>query len=223
MPYDKHKMQDLTYSEYKNGVLERYKTLWTNGNFAGINELLETSQLKYKIFDAFNWNRLINLINDQTSANAWDSTNTYKIYDVVSYNNYTWVSKQDNNLNNAPQTTTNFWQQLNPVSSTQNATYDSLVGKWQTDYPPLQKLVENFKYVGVWASGQDYKLGNLINTDEYHSYFCLQEHTSSTTNQPPNTTYWVPAETMLASIGIQVSVTPPTNLTVGDMYFQIID
>lgn len=221
MPYDRRKMQDLTYSEYKSGILEQYKTLWANGNFAGINELLQINQLKYKIFDAFNWNRLINLVNDQTNADLWDNSKEYKIYDVVSYDNYTWVSKQDGNQNHIPQYGS-YWQQIDSITNTQPATYDSLVGKWQKDYGDLKNIVDNFEYIGVWETGQEYKLGNLVNTDSYNSYFCLQNHTSSSENEPPNTTYWIEAETMLDPVGIQVSATPPTNLTVGDIYFQIV-
>ena len=97
------------------------------------------------------------------------------------------------------------------------------MGKWQKDYGDLKNIVDNFEYIGVWETGQEYKLGNLVNTGSYHSYFCLQNHTSSADNQPPNTTYWVEAETMLDPVGIQVSETIPTNLTVGDIYFQVIN
>lgn len=221
MPYDKHRMQDIKYSE--KDYLAQYRQLWADKDINGINTLLQTNtQLKYKLFDAFNWNRLINLVNDQTSANAWSNTNTYKIYDIVSYDNYTWVSKQNDNLNNAPQISTNYWQRLNPVGETANATYDSLVGKWQIDYGNLKSITDNFIYVGNWAIGQEYKLGNLIKLDDKTTYFCLRNHTSSSENEPPNATYWILAEKMLDSVGIQVSATPPTNLTVGDIYFQIV-
>lgn len=220
MAYDKRKMQDIAKSE-KN-LWTQYKTLWTNGDFNNLNTFLnDNPNLKYKLFDAFNWNRLINLVNDQTTADLWDNTKTYKIYDMVSYDNYIWVSKQDDNQNHIPQYGS-FWQQIDSITNTQTATYDSLVGKWQKDYGDLKNIVDNFEYIGVWETGQEYKLGNLVNTDSYHSYFCLQNHTSSADNQPSNTTYWVEAEAMLDPVGIQVSEIVPTNLTVGDIYFQII-
>lgn len=224
MAYDKRKMQDMTYAEYKNGLLQQYKTLWANANFDGINTLLEnTPDLKYKIFDAFNWNRLINLINDQTSAREWDSTKTYNTYDMVAHNNYVWVSKIDGNTNNEPQIEQTYWQQLIPMSETKSATYDSLVGKWEIDYTNLKNIADNFKYVGLWSAGQDYKLGNLVITDPQNSYFCIQAHTSSASNTPPNATYWMSAQTMLDPVGLKVLETAPTNYSVGDMYLQVIN
>lgn len=278
MKYDARKMQDLKYSE-KN-LLIQYKQLWGNKNFDGINALLQSNpDLKYKIMDAFNWNRMINLINDQTNNNiniidwsnvttynlhdlvtysgfvwvskqnnnigntpqlgdfwnkvdtianaqggqiAWENDETYNIYDIISYNGYMWVSKQNNNLNQTPQVGSNYWQQLYSTTIIKTATYDSLIGKWKIDYGDLKQITDEFKYIGEWTTEQEYKLGNLVKSDEQHTYFCLQNHTSSTDNQPPNSVYWMLAENMLNSVGIQVSDTPPTNLIVGDIYFQII-
>ena len=224
MPYDKRKMQDLTALEYNQNLFQRYKNLWSLGDIDGINTLLTNNpSLKYKIFNAFNWNRLINLVNDQTTANEWANTKIYNIYDIVLYDGYTWVSKQDNNANHIPQSGSNYWQQLESLANTQNATYDSLVGKWQKDFDNLKLIVDKFEYVGVWESGQKYQLGNIVKFDEQHTYFCIQEHTSSASNQPPNLTYWTEAETMQTSIGIKVLETAPTNLDIGDIYFQIIN
>lgn len=276
--YDKRKMQDIKYSERE--LLEQYKTLWLNGDVSGINSLIiNNPNLKYKLFDAFNWNRLINLINDQTNEDinikawnefitynlydlvtyngliwaskmndnmgytpqlgdywskvstladaqggkiAWENDKTYNIYDIVSYNGYMWVSKQDENIGNIPQVGINYWQQIYPTTTIKTSTYNSLVGKWNIDYGNLKQIVDEFKYVGNWTTGEKYKTGNLVKVDEQHTYFCLLNHTSSTTTKPPNETYWILAEKMLDFVGIQVSSTIPTNLTVGDIYFQIV-
>lgn len=223
MAYDKRKMQDMTYTEYKNGLLEQYKTLWENADFDGINTLFENNpDLKYKIFDAFNWNRMINLINDQTYATTWDETKTYNIYDMVRYDYFVWVSKIDNNRNE-PTDSQIYWQKLYSDSDTHSATENSLVGKWQNDINSLWSIVYGFHYSGAWNEGENYSLGNLVITDSQNSYFCIQAHTSSASNKPPNVTYWMPAQTMLDSVGLKVLENAPTNYSVGDMYLQVID
>lgn len=225
MPYNKRKLQDIKYSE-KN-LLEQYKTLWQNADFDGINTLFQNNpNLKYKLFDSFNWNRLINLVNDQTSAEAWDNKKVYQIYDMVSYGNYVWVCKRSDDAQpHLPQTGSPYWQQLYLTSNVSSATYDSLVGKWQIDYASLKQASGNFKYAGEWTAGETYYKGNLVKFGDYDSYFYINDTESEATpeNQPPNSTYWISAQTMLEPVGIQVSEIPPTNLLSGDMYFQIIN
>ena len=44
-------------------------------------------------------------------------------------------------------------------------------------------------WTGDWATGMTYKGGDGIQY-EGSSYICLQDHTSSLSNAPPNSTYW---------------------------------
>lgn len=67
MAYDKRKMQDIAISE--KPLLAQYLQLWRNQDINGINTLLTNNpSLKYKIFNAENWNRILNLINDSQGS-----------------------------------------------------------------------------------------------------------------------------------------------------------
>ena len=72
------KMQDFKFSE-KN-LYSQYLTLWNNKDISGITEFFSANpNLKYKVFNAFNWNRLIELVNDATeSASATTKSLTGK-------------------------------------------------------------------------------------------------------------------------------------------------
>ena len=171
MAYDKTKMQDIKYSEKE--LWAQYVSYWQSGNLSGIATLLNNNpQLKYKIFNAYNWNRLINSVNDTTE--------------------------------------------------TTSATTDSLVGIWENDYKSLLAHTDPFKYVGLWASGKSYKKNNLVKVDNFHSYYCKQNHTSSSSNMPPNDTYWLRAEGVLGHVGIDVLATAPSDMVSGDIYFEEI-
>lgn len=168
MAQDLTKMQDIKYSEKE--LWQQYYNYIKNQDIVSAINLLNTNpSLKYKVFNAFNWNRLINAVNDGTS-------NT--------------------------QPTTN-----------------SMLGQWNYDYNRLQTASANFKYVGQWTNGIQYYANNLVKFDDTKAYFCIQDHTSDTTNQPPNSTYWELALQSLPSLGIQVSPNEPTNINVGDIWF----
>lgn len=280
MAYDQRRMQDIKYTE--KSLLETYQAMWQESDFDGINNLLQNNlDLKYKLFDSFNWNRLTNLVNDRMAQNvdipqweseivrnrnelvayagyiwvsnvdnnstlpsfivvgmwdilapianaqggdiAWESARTYSLYDMVAYAGYIWVSKQSQNSNNVPRLGSLYWQQIYSTDVLKYATYDSLVGKWQIDYARLKNITDEFKYVGEWEAKKTYRVGNLVNIDEYNSYFCIENNVGTVGNKPPNSTYWRPAQTMLASVGLQVSSTFPTNLSVGDIFLKTIN
>lgn len=171
MAYDKTKMQDIKYSEKE--LWAQYISYWQAGNLAEIATLLnDNPQLKYKIFNAYNWNRLINSVND--------------------------------------------------TNETTSATTDSLVGIWESDYNTLLSHAEPFKYAGIWESGKSYKKNNLIKTDSFHSYYCVQNHTADSSNLPPNDEYWLRAEGILGHVGIDVLTTAPSDMVSGDIYFEEI-
>ena len=67
MSYDKHKMQDI--SAIEKHIWKEYLEYYKNGEFDSIQQLLiDNPDMKYKIFNAFNWNRLQNLVNDATET-----------------------------------------------------------------------------------------------------------------------------------------------------------
>lgn len=169
MAQDLTKMQDIKYSE--KSLWQQYYNYIQNQDIANAINLLNTNpNLKYKVFNAFNWNRLIETVNDGTS--------------------------------------------------TTQPTTDSMLGQWNYDYERLQTASANFKYVGGWATGTQYNQNNLI-TYNGNSYFCIQSHTASTSNQPPNSTYWMLAIEALPSLGIQVSINEPITIRKGDIWFDI--
>ena len=180
MAYDKTKMQDIKHSELS--LLEQYNALWQNNDIAGMNTFLtEHPELKYKVLNAYNWQRSLNLVRD---GETWTTGPNAKI--------------------------------------TTNATSDSLEGAFATDYNLLVDATANFKYVGNWQTGTAYKKNNLVKLDEYHTYFCLLNHTASSTNAPPNATYWVLADGIHGVVGIPVSSTAPSGMIEGDIFFKEI-
>lgn len=167
MAQDLTKMQDIKYSE--KILWQQYRDYYVTQDIVGlVNFLNQNPNLKYKVLNAFNWNRLIEAVNDGTS--------------------------------------------------TTQPTTDSMLGQWNYDYGRLVTASANFKYIGEWTTGTQYNQNNLI-TYNGNAYFCIQAHTAGTANQPPNSTYWVMALEALPSLGIQVSNTEPTQIRVGDIWF----
>lgn len=67
MAQDLTKMQNLKYSE--KSLWQQYYNYIQNQDVVGaVNFLNANPVLKYKVFNAFNWNRLIEAINDGTST-----------------------------------------------------------------------------------------------------------------------------------------------------------
>lgn len=66
--YDRTKMQDITVSEITD--YQGFLTAWGTFLINNLSIFLNTHpNLKYKIFNAYNWNRLIDLINDSQGGN----------------------------------------------------------------------------------------------------------------------------------------------------------
>lgn len=73
MAYDKHKMQDISATEL--ALWMEYLECLKGGDLASAQQILSLNpSLKYKVFNAFNWNRLQNLINDANDVT--DATNS---------------------------------------------------------------------------------------------------------------------------------------------------
>lgn len=168
MAYDTKRMQDIKFSE--KDLLTEYYNYWQNGDFDSLaNMLNQNPELKYKILNSYNWNRLINHIND---------------------------SEDDSE----PST-------------------DCITGKWLLDFNAVKLAGINFKYVGDWAVGATYRVGNLVKVDNYHAYYCIGAHVSREDTNPLTTrySYWMPAQ-ISNSNGIKVTSTLPDAPAVGDLF-----
>ena len=67
MAQDLTKMQDIKYSE--KTLWELYRNYYISQDIVGLISFLnQNPTLKYKVFNAFNWNRLIDAVNNGTST-----------------------------------------------------------------------------------------------------------------------------------------------------------
>jgi len=186
MAYDNNRMQDITLAEKE--LLATYKSLWSTQDWAGIATLLTNNpQLKYKVFNAFNWNRLLDLTSDATS----------------------WSIEADRSIDT-------------------NATADSVAGKFASDFNAMLTASEDFIFVGDWQSGVTYKKNNLVAIDDYHLFYCIQDHTASSANIPTDTDgnqYWLLCKGFIGDLGtegFQFSSTQPSTISAGDVWLQEI-
>jgi hypothetical protein len=95
----------------------------------------------------------------------WSTAAPYKIGSIVRLNGYTYLATVDNTPgpSNKPPNT-DFWQLLNP----------------------------GYKWLGTWATGTDYQLGDTVKYGA-NSYVCILTHEPLTGNRPDNDlsgTYW---------------------------------
>jgi len=214
--YDKTKMQDINIAD--RNLYTLYKIYWDNNQFEDAFQLLtDNPQLKYKVFNSFNWNRFINSINDSTEAPEWLNTESYETNDLVEYESAIYLCIK-NNINTIP-TTIGYWKYLYDSVSATPATYDSLVGMWNTDYETLQNSIENAIYIGEWNSTTEYSKNNLVQLDG-SVYFALQD----STNQSPKTEtlYWHIVQTNGESFGLPVSTIEPSGMEIQDIYIKEI-
>ena len=75
------------------------------------------------------------------------------------------------------------------------ATHAGLLGDLSKIALNSRKLVNTVKRIwtsvaNAWASGAEYKAGNVVTYINGHTYICILDHTSSTSITPLNTTYW---------------------------------
>ena len=75
------------------------------------------------------------------------------------------------------------------------ATHAGLLGNLSKIALNSRKLVNTVKRIwtsvaNAWASGAEYKAGNVVTYINGHTYICILDHTSSLSITPLNTTYW---------------------------------
>lgn len=63
-------------------------------------------------------------------------------------------------------------------------------GSYPVEYMKYQGAKDTFRLIKLWVSGRDYQEGNLVENDQL-TYECIQDHTSSGANEPPNGAFWI--------------------------------
>lgn len=111
---------------------------------------------------------------------------------------------------------------INDKTVNNDATVSSIYGRWETSYNALKNRASQFTFVGEWAVNESYMKNNMVRHNNV-AYYCLQAHTALESNEPPNSDFWIVAQDTAPAKQIVVSSTPPSNLAVNDLYFQVID
>jgi len=191
------RMKDISLSE--KTLLSQYKQLWQAQNWQGVADFLTAHpELRYKIFDAENWNRIAN-----TTAPEDMIEIDYDYRNGDSSLNFDFVDDIDNNP--------------------ENVSYNIL-----KDAQDISESSMNFYYVGQWADSTTYTKNNLVTIDNYHLFYCIQTHTSSSSNKPTSTNgnqYWVLCKGFLGNLGnegIIVAQTQPATLTNQDVWIEVV-
>lgn len=75
------------------------------------------------------------------------------------------------------------------------ATHAGLLGNLSKIALNSRKLINTVKRIwtsvaNAWASGAEYKVGNVVTYINGHTYICILDHTSSSSITPLHTTYW---------------------------------
>ena len=150
---------------------------------------------------------------DFANANILLDTNPTLKYKVMS--SYNW-NRLQNLVNDG-----SVWSTSHGNTIDTDATQDSLVGRFASDYNELLNVGNNVRFVGYWSAGVEYKEGNLIKLDEHLSYFCIATHSSDASNKPPNKNFWILAANMEEdTVGLPVQKDSPFSNIV---YFKIIN
>lgn len=97
---------------------------------------------------------------------SWNSTTSYRAGNLVGYNG-TWYRATAPQSNKTPTTSSGYWIQEHSAPTSINL---------QTS--------------PTWLSGMSYFVGSMI-SHEGVFYRCITAHTSSTTNEPPDSSYWL--------------------------------
>lgn len=143
----------------------------------------------------------------------WQTPNITDINDFISS-----LGTASNKILNATQ-----WNYLinkvNDATNTTSATSSSMYGMWLDAYNSLVNRASSFTFAGEWTEGTNYAKNNMVRYNNT-AYYCLQDHTSSSTNVPPNATYWIVSQEPSPAKQIVVSSTAPSNLSINDIYIQ---
>ena len=191
------RMKDISLSE--KTLLSQYKQLWQAQNWQGVADFLTAHpEMKYKIFDAENWNRIANTIAPENKIEI-----DYDYRNGDSSLNFDFVDDIDN--------------------TPENVSHNIL-----KDAQDISESSMNFYYAGQWTSGNTYVANNLVTIDNYHLFYCIQQHEASNANKPTSTNgnqYWVLCKGFLGNLGNEgliISQTQPAILTNQEVWIEEI-
>jgi hypothetical protein len=184
-----------------------YKGSWSGSSVAyKLNDLVKygpniylcttahTSTASF-VTDSANWDLFVPGLEFE---DAWSSSATYQIGDIVTYGGYAYVSLQ-NHTNQVPSTATSFWDLLttgyrnegvwNSIDSYEvgnvvqygGNVYEAIVDNSNTvptNTGFWKLLVQGLNFLGNWSAGQNYKPGDVVNYGS-SSYRVKLAHTSA--------------------------------------------
>lgn len=212
--------QDISYNDVVN--LNRYKELKLKNNRTSLeNDELNNLviALRSKLFLPDDLNKLQDCITNletffknetegyilqkQTEFDAeiqkfsykgqYSSTVTYQMWNVVTYNYETYISKQNNNINHVP-TDTNWWFKA--------------ASRGAQGIPGIGLV-----FRGEYNNATDYSVNHAVNYNG-SIYYCIL---NSTGNLPTNETYWTK---FLDGVGAVIQDIPPDNPQLGMVWIQ---
>ena len=213
--------QDIFYNDIV--LLNEYKALKlkTNRSSAENDRLNELANiLKEKLFLPDDLNKLqdciVNLetffknqtndyiLRKQQEFNAeiqkfsykgqYNSTTTYQMWNVVTYNHETYISKQDNNINHTPR------------GDDSDAWWFKAASRGAQGLPGIELV-----FVGEYSNAVEYQPSQAVSY-QGDIYYCIQ---TTTGNLPTDTTYW---RLFLSGVRPVIQDTPPSTPTLGMLW-----
>lgn len=128
-----------------------------------------------------------------TSKNLWSNVVTYSKWNFVVYNYTTYMSLQDSNLNNVPDSSSTYWQ--------------IVCQRGAQGQPGVNTVFRgNYDNSVTYTEGDAVYYNNSV-------YYCIVD--SSTGNLPTDGSYWT---VFLSNSGVIVSSTPPSTPYIGQIY-----
>ena len=190
--FDNNRMQDISLSE--NALLTKYKQLWQSQDWQGVATFLNNNpELKYKIFDSYNWNRIKNTLNSDNSVDI-----DYDFRNADSSLNFDFVSDMSSSI---PK------ELMLDAEAISNPSMDfAYAGVWQ-DSRGYRK--------NELVTIDDYHLFYCIQAHE-----ASNANKPSTTG---GNAYWILCKGFLGELGtegLQVSSTQPVNLINEDVWIE---
>jgi hypothetical protein len=152
---------------------------------------LETNYLK--TYDDFTTNANNKLAQFADKGN-YNNTIVYKQWNTVTYNYETYMSLLDNNLNNSPDISSNWWKKI--------------AQRGAQGIPGL-----NLTMTGTYNNGTTYVANQCVNYNG-NIYYALQ---TTTGNIPTNTTYWGVFQSNMSPI---IQSVQPSNSSNGQIWIQ---
>ncbi len=168
--------QQLAELGLEEGLRAFNKNDWSNWSSGGtsVNWTLDTTNRRARCSITFPTGKFgqgvtatvkirVDNYDSATVAGAWSSTANYQVNNLVGYTDGNW------------------YRCISPQSGKTPST--SSTAYWVQEQSPLSTAMS-------WQSGTAYIAGNMVNQGG-NWYRCTSANTSSSSNKPPNVSYWV--------------------------------